>query len=68
MSSRAGQREGDAAVVVQPEARVVSHLPRMPVEIAKRAGVAAVEGLHRHACDLGAVHSYELDCFIHLYA
>jgi hypothetical protein len=41
-------------------------LPRMPVGIAKRAGLASVEGVCGLACDLGAVGTSLFDHLVYL--
>src|SRR4051794_24734753 len=59
-------RQNDVAVVIQAEAGVVRDLPRVPVEVAKRAGVAAVERLRGLARDLRAVRARLVDHAVHL--
>src|SRR5205814_5443499 len=58
----------DVAVLVEPEARVVGHLPRMAVEVEEHSRVAAVERLRRLACDLRPVRAGLLDHLVHLLA
>src|SRR5205807_912529 len=53
---------------LEPEPGVVRDLPGVPVEVAERAGVAAVERLGRLARDLGAAAARELDHLVHLIA
>src|SRR3954447_16342791 len=61
--SDGGQHE--VSVVVEAEARVVRDLPRVPVEIAERAGVPAVERHRRLARDLRAVTTRLLEQVLH---
>src|SRR2546425_9802024 len=60
-------RENDVALVVQAEAWVVRDLPRMPIEIPKRAGVPSVERVSGLARDLGAVLTSLFDHGVYLF-
>src|SRR5437763_14709109 len=56
----------DVPVAVEAEAGIVRDLPRVPVEIPKRTGIAAVERFGRLARDLGAVQASLLDHLVDL--
>src|SRR5205814_906416 len=65
LCSNAGK--DDVPGVVQAEAGVVCDLPRVPVEIAKSAGVSAVERVRGLVRDLGAARTSLLDHLVHLF-
>src|SRR5437763_780590 len=60
--------EDDAPIRLETEPWVMRDLPRVPVEVAEDAGVAAVEGLGRFARDRGAVPARLLDHVVDLLA